>query len=150
MITSATTVILAERAGLQYDKERYSKALYEREEIQKMKEERASRAEEMGMMTKTTRWISANKYSVIMGSWATSMVGAWAVVNRDKYMTFSQKIVQVRMWAQGVTIAMIIGTALLSQADRQKQKDHPPVDHSWMSQIGESPEDSKVQKVTTS
>jgi hypothetical protein len=130
MITSATTVILAERAGLQYDKERYSKALYEREEIQKMKEERASRAEEMGMMTKTTRWISANKYSVIMGSWATSMVGAWAVVNRDKcvrfyilyrgvsssfdrYMTFSQKIVQVRMWAQGYAFEQMHDTVIL-------------------------------------
>jgi hypothetical protein len=82
------------------------------------------------MMTKTTRWISANKYSVIMGSWATSMVGAWAVVNRDKcvrfyilyrgvsssfdrYMTFSQKIVQVRMWAQGYAFEQMHDTVIL-------------------------------------
>jgi hypothetical protein len=84
MVTIPMTVILAERAGLQYDKERYSKALYESEQIQKMKEERALRAKEMGVTKRATHWISANKYSVILGSWTASMAGAWAVVSRDK------------------------------------------------------------------
>lgn len=83
MITSASTVVVAERAGLRFDKERYSQSLYS-QEMQRMKEERALQIQNLGTMQRATHWLSTHKYSVIMGSWAASMAGAWAVISRDK------------------------------------------------------------------
>lgn len=82
MVTVPYTVILAERAGLRFDKERYSRSLIEKEEMQKAKEERA--AENGNQMQRAKDWLNKNKYSVVVGSWAASMAAAWAVVNRDK------------------------------------------------------------------
>jgi len=33
--------------------------------------------------------------------WAAAMAGSFAVVSRNKYQTFSQKLVQARVYAQG-------------------------------------------------
>lgn len=72
-------------------------------------------------------------------------------------MTFSQKvctpplphvkephkpliqIVQVRMWAQGVTVAVLIASALVSNAERKKNKEQRVIDHSWMTQVCATP-----------
>lgn len=35
------------------------------------------------------------------------------------------------------TIALIIGTAIASNAERKKLKEHPHVDHSWMDQVSD-------------
>jgi hypothetical protein len=121
MITSATTVIWAERAGIAYDRERYSQSLYGHEELQRLKEKReveGKRWDALGGSERFRETLQEHKYSIIVGGWATTMAGAWAYISRDKwvdncffkwvrskmprrYMTFSQKIVQVRMWAQG-------------------------------------------------
>ncbi|PVG03696.1 hypothetical protein CPB86DRAFT_869567 [Serendipita vermifera] len=149
MVTIPTTVILAERAGLRYDHERYSQGSEELERARAQKNAELQKLKQMSTLERGKQFVNDHKYSVILSSWAGSMLGAWAIINRDKYMTFSQKIVQVRMWAQGVTIAMIIGTALLSQADRQKAREHPAVDHSWMEHLNQSPEQAKTPKITT-
>ncbi|KAG8804531.1 hypothetical protein FRC17_005948 [Serendipita sp. 399] len=150
MLTSATTVIWAERAGMAYDRRRYS-LQHEEEAKQKQVVVREKQEAEMKSSFETFKQVvNEHKYSVILGSWATTMGIAWTIINRDKYMTFSQKIVQVRMWAQGVTIAMILATAVASQAERRAVKEHPPVDHSWMSQLKANPEETTtVRKVTT-
>jgi len=127
--------------------------MYGIEELERLKTQREKEGKRWGTLGNTEKLketLNAHRYSIIVGGWATTMAGAWAYISRDKYMTTSQKIVQVRMWAQGATIAMIIGTAIASQAERTQLRDHKPVDHSWMSQMKESPEQSTVPKVTTS
>lgn len=149
MLTSATTVIWAERAGINYDRERYSQSLYGSEELERQRQAEKEKEKQIKTMDKLKEGLSDHRYSIIVGGWAAAMAGAWAYISRDKYMTTSQKIVQVRMWAQGATIAMIIGTAFAAQSERTKLKDHKPVDHSWMTQLKENPEQSSIQKVTT-
>ena len=84
MLTSATTVIIAERAGLRYDKQRYSSSLYSEEEKAKMAEAAKEKAQRLSIGEKATNFVNDNKYPIIVGSWATSMVGAWAYISRDK------------------------------------------------------------------
>jgi hypothetical protein len=61
-----------------------------------------------------------NKYSIIMGGWAASMAGSFWWVNRDKFMSKSQKIVQARMYAQGLTVLMLLGSVVLSVGGDKK------------------------------
>ena len=62
-----------------------------------------------------------NQYKVIVGSWAASMAVAGAIVMANRHQTMPQKIVQARMWAQGLTIGVIIGAGVLTQSQRQKR-----------------------------
>lgn len=67
-------------------------------------------------------WFGANKYKVIVGGWAASMAGSFYLVNRDKYLTKSQKIVQARVYAQGLTVAMLLASVFLSVTNTQDDK----------------------------
>lgn len=67
-------------------------------------------------------FMGANKYKVIVGGWAASMAGSFYLVNRDKYITKSQKIVQARVYAQGLTVAMLLASVVLSVNDTQNDQ----------------------------
>jgi hypothetical protein len=74
-----------------------------------------------------------------MGSWATSLGVAAAIISRNKfvlffrlwclagfaefcilrYQTYPQKIVQARMWAQGLTIGLLIVAGALTQTRKK-------------------------------
>ncbi|KAK9457966.1 hypothetical protein V1511DRAFT_491356 [Dipodascopsis uninucleata] len=64
-------------------------------------------------------YISENRFKVFLGAWLSSLVGAGYVVSRDKYMTTSQKVVQARMYAQGFTLLLIVGSAGLTVFDNK-------------------------------
>lgn len=57
---------------------------------------------------KTMDWLSANRYSVVFGSWVASMGTALGLVGRNPYLSTQQKLVQARVYAQGLTIAVVI------------------------------------------
>lgn len=48
-----------------------------------------------------------------------------------RHQTTTQKVVQVRMWAQGLTVGLLIGAGILTQSQRKEAAAHRPVDHSW-------------------
>lgn len=77
-------------------------------------------------------FMGVNKYKVIVGGWAASMAGSFYLVNRDKYMTKSQKIVQARVYAQGLTVAMLLASVFLSVNDTQDNNQKADSQsHSW-------------------
>lgn len=63
--------------------------------------------------TRVVQLLSENKFSIIGAAWAGSMYGSWKLIDRDPIMTKAQKIVQARMYAQAVTIVLLIGTIYL-------------------------------------
>lgn len=58
--------------------------------------------------------LSENRYEILGGSWLASMWGSWLLVDRDPIMSKAQKIVQARMYAQALTIVLLLGTVYLS------------------------------------
>ncbi|CAG8631410.1 21229_t:CDS:2 [Dentiscutata erythropus] len=64
-------------------------------------------------------FISENRYGIVCGSWALCMAGSLAYTYRNKYLTFPQKLVQARMYAQALTIIMVLATAGLSMSPKQ-------------------------------
>jgi len=77
-----------------------------------------------------------HEYGLIGGAWALSMVGAFSIIMRNPYQTLPQKVVQARMWAQGLTIGIIIAAGALTHSRHVRETDdvgrrHLPPDHSW-------------------
>jgi hypothetical protein len=50
------------------------------------------------------------------------MAGSWTAVNRNRYLSGSQKLVQARMYAQGATLAALLGSFAMEGNDAAKGK----------------------------
>ncbi|GAA5916886.1 hypothetical protein JCM5296_000739 [Sporobolomyces johnsonii] len=59
-------------------------------------------------------WAKQNRWSVVFGSWVASMVGSGAYIAASP-LSFAQKLVQARMVAQGLTVAVLLASAGLTQ-----------------------------------
>lgn len=116
LVSSAATfglIIQADRASMAY--QRATNPMYGyRDEASKIREQlRANQSTYDKAMT----WGRENRYSIVFGSWIASMGAAWALVNRSKYMTSAQKLVQARVYAQGLTVAVLMITAIFEMHD---------------------------------
>jgi hypothetical protein len=117
-----------ERRGVEYDKMTWAD-----EKGATLIGENLSEAEQRWAELSTTGrladFASRHEYSLILGSWASSLGISWAVINRNKHQSFAQKIVQARMWAQGLTVGILIVAGAMQGMKRRNAKDQ--VDHSW-------------------
>ncbi|KDQ64181.1 hypothetical protein JAAARDRAFT_52163 [Jaapia argillacea MUCL 33604] len=129
LIVLPTFAISAERAGLQFERQQWAGAGKEAMESEEAKE--FARWEALSPMQKAGDWASRHEYSVILGSWSTAMVGAFGYIMRDPHQSMGQKIVQARMWAQGLTVGVMIAAGAIAHANRAKVEASRGVDHSW-------------------
>jgi hypothetical protein len=63
-----------------------------------------------------------NRYSIVFGSWIASMGGALTLVGRSPYLTTQQKLVQARVYAQGLTMAVVIASLAFEGVDSAQGK----------------------------
>ncbi|KAJ7368872.1 hypothetical protein DFH08DRAFT_34929 [Mycena albidolilacea] len=131
IVAAPALSIQAERRGLEYDKSQWEgdgARLLEAQELHEV-----SKWDSLSMGDKIADWASRHEYSLIIGGWALSLVAAGVIINRDKYQTPAQKIVQARMWAQGLTIGIILSAAgFKTTHNKGESASRPPPDHSWM------------------
>jgi Hypoxia induced protein conserved region len=62
------------------------------------------------------------RYKIVGGSWLASMVTAFAMVNRNKYLTGPQKLVQARVYAQFLTLGVLVASAAFEISDSKNDK----------------------------
>lgn len=65
-------------------------------------------------------WIYNHRLHVLGGTWATSMAVCLELMRRDHYLTVARKIVQARVLAQAVTLAVLLVTAAIETSDKRK------------------------------
>jgi hypothetical protein len=65
-------------------------------------------------------WGEANRYKIVFGSWVAAMAIALGIVGRNPYLTTSQKLVQARMYAQGLTLGVLVASAAFETADARQ------------------------------
>ncbi|KAF4575279.1 hypothetical protein EYR40_004986 [Pleurotus pulmonarius] len=121
--------IQGERRGIEYDKSQWEgetvRVLDEKEQ------KKEARWNSLDTSSKIGDWAARHQYSLILGGWASSLGVAAAIISRDKYQTVPQKVVQARMWAQGLTIGIVIAAGALMHSRRAQAADHHHADHSW-------------------
>jgi hypothetical protein len=113
---------------------------------------------------KFSRWVARHQYKVILGTWATSMAVAGTIIMRDRYdhsysafpaspnriprhQSNSQKIVQARMWAQGLTVGILIATGIVTHSQRTEAAKHNAVDHSWRELLEAEAREAESRKI---
>ncbi|KAF8542630.1 mitochondrial hypoxia responsive domain-containing protein [Trichophaea hybrida] len=63
------------------------------------------------------------RYTIVTSSWAASMVGSFWWVSRDRYLTTAQKLVQARVYAQGLTLLILVATAAFEVSDSRAKEE---------------------------
>ncbi|KAG7807806.1 hypothetical protein KL921_004101 [Ogataea angusta] len=114
-----TTAVNAELASTRFDSEMYSSEFQQRKVLEEHR-----RWAKLSPTEKVVESLSNNKYKIITGLWAASMVGSWMYVNRDPLLTRTQKFVQARMYAQFITVALLLGSIGLSVYEENHHLNH--------------------------
>lgn len=65
-------------------------------------------------------WGKENRYPIVGVTWAASMAIALGLVGRSPYLSTSQKLVQARVYAQSLTLAVLLATAVFEAGDRKE------------------------------
>ncbi|KAF2836963.1 hypothetical protein M501DRAFT_1018371 [Patellaria atrata CBS 101060] len=122
LVTSSGTfaaIVAADRASYNWDLEHNplkQRKADQQEELQKQLYAQKSFAE------RVKDWGSKNRYPIVFSSWVASMGIALGIVSRDKYLTGAQKLVQARVYAQGLTLAVLIASFAFESKDAVQGK----------------------------
>ncbi|KAL4242034.1 RCF1 family protein [Abortiporus biennis] len=135
MVVAPLYAIQAERRGVEFDQSTWTGA--GKNELDRLEKVEQNKWEALTTKEKIKTWAMENQYKVILGSWAASMLLAGGIVWRNKYQTPAQKVVQARMWAQGLTVGVLIAAGIATQAQRKSNQEHKTEDHSWVGMVEE-------------
>lgn len=122
LVTSTGTfgaIIWAERQSVKY--QRSHDASYKYLNAKEHAHEMAMHANKTEYQ-KLMDWGRENRYSIVFTSWIAAMGLSLAMVGRNKFLSTSQKLVQARVYAQGLTLAVLIATAAFETADAKAGK----------------------------
>ena len=115
LVTSSGTfgaIVNADRWSTAYQRSRDPMSSY-RDASQRAAE---TARENEGAYRRMIDWGHENRYSVVFASWLASMSVALAVVGRSPMSTV-QKLVQARVYAQGLTVAVLLLSAVFEMND---------------------------------
>ncbi|EAW22637.1 HIG1 domain-containing protein [Aspergillus fischeri NRRL 181] len=120
LVTSSGTffgIIAADHASRSFEASRNAeRQWYESREERLRQEELAG----MSFIDRMTAFARREKYKIVGATWVASMIGSFAMVSRNPYLTGSQKIVQARVYAQGLTLAVLVASAAFEISDQRK------------------------------
>lgn len=140
LVSSSTTffaIVMADRASRGFEHDRLPHNIYQ---------DRASRdiaeAREAGSnFEKFRTWGRENRYPIVGVSWIASMGVALQMVRNNPYLSKAQKLVQARVYAQGLTLAVLCVTALFEVGDANKGRGR------WETVMVLDPEDPEHRKL---
>lgn len=140
-------MIRADKAGIQFDQDHYTDAGAAIQRRAQTREER--QWAELSTGDKALTWAKENKFSVVAATWAASMGGIFAYIHTQP-MTFAQKLVQARVWAQGITLASLVGMAAITQipsaGDKIIRQNKEANAHSWREFVPQEPAQDTVKQ----
>lgn len=112
-------IIAADRASRNYEAERAPERQHHLNAQEQLQQQIT---ESQTFWERARSWGNKNRYSIVAGSWVASMGTAFAIVHRNKYLTGAQKLVQARVYAQGLTLAVLLASLAMETNDARKQQ----------------------------
>ncbi|KAH8105976.1 hypothetical protein BXZ70DRAFT_917627 [Cristinia sonorae] len=144
VVTAPLYAIQAERRGVEFDKSTWTGAGVRELKREELEAERHWKSLTFGQRAK--EWATQNQYKVILGTWAVGMAVAGTLVWRNRHQTAAQKVVQARMWAQGLTIGVMVAAGILTHQQREEAAMHRGNDdHSWVHMVEEYQKEAQQQ-----
>jgi hypothetical protein len=111
-----TAIVAADKYSRAYEASRHPEDSYKDEAERQRQEIQASKS----TLQQLKDWGRENRYPIVGASWVASMGIALALVGRNPYLSTQQKIVQARVYAQGLTLAVLVATAAFEIGDKNQ------------------------------
>jgi len=121
-VTSVGTffsIIEADRASRSFEAQRHAEVNEYRDETARLI---ALARENRTEKEKIFDWFREHRYPIVTASWLASMGVSLGIVSRNKYLTKAQKLVQARVYAQGLTLLVLVLTAAFEVSDAKEGK----------------------------
>lgn len=112
-------VIAADRASARFDLEHNPE---KQRELERERQREALYESNKTAMQRAKEWATENRYPLLFGFWVASMAGSWIAVNRQSSLSGAQKLVQARMYAQGLTLSALLASFAFEGNDAAKGK----------------------------
>ncbi|KAE8163297.1 hypothetical protein BDV40DRAFT_140873 [Aspergillus tamarii] len=122
LVTSSGTfvgIIAADNSSRSFEAERNADQQWYQNREQRLREESL---QGMSFMERSLAWARKEKYTIVTATWVASMIGSFVLVGRNPYLSGQQKIVQARVYAQGLTLAVLVASAAFEISDQRKGK----------------------------
>jgi hypothetical protein len=119
LVTSTGTfsaIIAADRASRGFEWARDPQRQYKDRATLEQEQIRANES----VFQRAKDWGRENRYPIVTASWVASMGIALGLVGRNPYLSRAQKLVQARVYAQGLTLAVLVATAAFEVGDAKK------------------------------
>ncbi|KAL2006023.1 hypothetical protein VTN00DRAFT_9677 [Thermoascus crustaceus] len=120
LVTSSGTffgIVAADHASRSFEAQRNADTQYLENREQRLRREELA---QMSFKDRAVAWAKEEKYKIIGATWLASMVGSFVLVGRNPYLSGQQKIVQARVYAQGLTLAVLCASAAFEIHDQRK------------------------------
>jgi len=119
LVTSSATfaaIVAADRSSRSFEWARDPQRQYRDKATLELEELRKNET----AFAKFKEWGRENRYPIVTASWVASMGIALGLVGRNPYLSRAQKLVQARVYAQGLTLAVLVATAAFEVGDANK------------------------------
>ncbi|KZF20728.1 hypothetical protein L228DRAFT_178089 [Xylona heveae TC161] len=119
LFTSSGTfaaIINADRSSRAFEISRHPDEQYRDESSRELQQLEAQKSSYEKFMD----WGRENRYPIVGVSWLASMAVALGLVGRNPYLSTQQKLVQARVYAQGLTLAVLVATAAFEIGDAKQ------------------------------
>lgn len=81
---------------------------------------RAEQSAGLSLGERAAAFARREKYKIVSATWAASMIGSFVLVGRIPGLTGQQKLVQARVYAQGLTLAVLCASAAFEISDQRQ------------------------------
>jgi len=140
LVTSSATfaaIVAADRSSRNYENARDPQRQYRDKATRELEELRQNES----AFAKFKEWGRENRYPIVTASWVASMGIALGLVGKNPYLSRAQKLVQARVYAQGLTLAVLVATAAFEVGDANKGRGR------WETVRYLDPEDPEHKKI---
>ncbi|EYE92445.1 HIG1 domain-containing protein [Aspergillus ruber CBS 135680] len=120
LVTSSGTfvgIISADNASRSFEASRNAERQWYENREQRLRDEGL---QGMSFMDRAFAFARREKYKIVSATWVASMIGSWVFVGRNPFLSGQQKIVQARVYAQGLTLAVLVASAAFEISDQKK------------------------------
>lgn len=122
LVTSSGTfsgIISADNASRTFESQRNAERQWYENREQYIREQEL---QGMSFVDRAVALARREKYKIVGATWVASMIGSFALVGRNPYLSGQQKLVQARVYAQGLTLAVLVASAGFEISDQKKGK----------------------------
>ncbi|KAL8898311.1 MAG: hypothetical protein Q9207_006770 [Kuettlingeria erythrocarpa] len=114
----APAIISADHFSRSFEKAQHPEEQFEDSAAKRAAERRAQQSRYERFM----EFGKENRYKIVGVSWVASMAVALTIVGKSPYLSTAQKLVQARVYAQGLTLAVLVATAVFEIGDRNNEE----------------------------